>query len=183
MKVNWKQLVIKNKWLALAMIAMLPLSISCTHKTQSRSPPLVLPFEVKAGSKIETELHIEEHKEYIFSLKFQYKSDDPEDRVRVQKLVGEDGRHKGDNPGILTPIRFKIHAVDATGEKPILDQEIPVLRLRSWGDGHFTKHIAYVVLKPGNYRVSVESLKDAPELVGTPIAFSIGFYPKSTRTK
>ena len=168
-------------WLAIALMMILPWISACTDKTQPPTPPLTLPFEAqKAGSKVETELLVVDHREYSLSLRFGFKENNEEDRARVKKLVGDDEQSKNGDPGIPTPLRIKIREIDASGEKPLLEQDIPVLRLRSWGGSGFDKHIAYVMLKPGHYRVSVESLKDAPELVGTPLSFSIGFYAKAT---
>lgn len=166
--------------LFIVMLAFIPWLTACANDAGPPKPPLSLPFEVqKAGSKVETELEVIEHREYIFSLRFGFKKNDEVDRARVKKLVGENAQFKG-GTGVPTPLIFKISVIDATGERPMLQQEIPELRLRSWGGDSFDKHIAYVILKPGHYRISVESLKDAPELVGTPIAFSIGFYAKAT---
>ena len=166
--------------LFMVMLAFLPWLTACANDTHIPKPPLSLPFEVqKAGNKVETKLRVVEHREYIFSLRFGFKENDEEDRSRVKKLVGDDGQFKNGDPGIPTPLRFKISVIDATGERPMLEQVIPELRLRSWGGDSFKKHIAYVILKPGHYRISIESLKDVPELVGTPIAFSIGRDPKT----
>lgn len=181
---NWIRSITKFGWLAMSMMALLPWLSACADNTQLPTPPLTLPFEVqRTGSKVETELFVVDHREYSFSLKFGFKENDGEDRARVKKLVGDDGQFKNGDPGISTPLRIKINLIDASGDKPLFEQEISVLRLRSWGGNGFDKHIAYVVLKPGHYRVSVESLKDVPELVGTPIAFGIGFYAKATPIK
>lgn len=165
------------------LMAILLLLPACTNG-EPPQPPLTLPFEVqKAGNKVVTKLHVIEHREYIFSLRFGFKKNDQGDRARVKKLVGDDGQiHDGD-PGIPTPLRFKIDEIHAAGERSLLAQEVQVPRLRSWGGDNFEKHVAYVVLRPGHYRVSVESLKDAPEHIGTPIALRIGFYAKATPIK
>lgn len=181
---NERHAIKTARWLSIFMLAFLPWLMACANDAQSPKPPLILPFEVqKAGSKVETELEVIEHREYIFSLRFGFKKNDEVDRARVKKLVGDDGQLKNGDPGIPTPLRFKINVIDATGERPMLEQEISELRLRSWGGDSFDKHIAYVILEPGHYRISIESLKDAPELVGTPIALGIGFYAKSTPIK
>lgn len=177
---SWSWQAVGSKWLTAAIITLIPWITACADRMQSHKLPLSLPFEVKAGSKVETKLQIEDHREYIFSLRFDYKENDLNDRARVKKLVGDDGQRKDGDPGIPTPLKLKILAIDAAGERLIHEQNIPLLRLRSWGTGHFSRHIAYIKLKPGNYQVSVESLKDAPELAGTPIALNIGFYAKST---
>jgi hypothetical protein len=147
-------------------------------------PPIEIPFEVhKAGAKVETEIRVVEHREYIFDLEFKFKENDSEDRARVKKLVGDDYQLKNGDPGIHIPLRFKITSINAAGETPIFEKEIldpQDLRLKSWGGNNFDKLIAYFVLKPGLYRVSLESLKDIPELIGTPVFLRITYMVKVT---
>jgi hypothetical protein len=121
-----------------------------------------------------------QHREYIFSLVFRFDEKNPVDRSRVKKLVGDDGQNKDGDPGISTPLRLKITLIGSGSEEPVFDQEIQSLRLRSWGGNFFSKHIAYVRLKPGHYRIRVQSLKDVPELGGTKTDFAVGYYAKST---
>jgi hypothetical protein len=145
-------------------------------------PPIELPFEVqKAGAKVETLMRTKEGRiGYNFDLEFKFKKNDPEDRARVNKLTGDASYKKYDGrvtqPGIPIHLRLKIYIIEAAGERPILDKEIhdpQELRLTSGGDDYFCKLIADVNLKPGIYRVSLESLKDVPELIGTPVFLSI----------
>jgi len=168
--------------LSIVVLAFLPWLTACADSTHLPKPPLSFPFEVqKSGSKIETELRIVEDKEYRFALLLLYKEGDQEDRARVRKLAGGhmiDKNGKVIEPGIPILLRFKINVIDASGERPMLEQEVSELRLSAWGSGHFNKQIFYLALKPGRYRVSVESLKDVPELFGTPVTFQIGFYSK-----
>ncbi|MBU0484385.1 MAG: hypothetical protein KKB30_07725 [Proteobacteria bacterium] len=170
-------------FLALSVLLIITLSIlGCAKDTVlSLTPPVVLPFAVqKAGNKVETELRIVDHREYIFSLCFNYKEGDQLDRERVKKLVGDNYADKNGDPGIQTPLKLKITALQSTGENVIIEKDISDIRLRSWGGDSFSKHIDYIIMKPGHYRVSVESLKDSPELIGTEIFLTIGIYPKST---
>jgi len=164
----------------IGILAFLPFFTACADRTQPPTPPLVLPFEVqKVGSKVETELRIVKRRQYVFSLQFRFNKNDAADRARVKKLVGEDGQFKNGDPGISTPLRFKISVIDAEGERPMLEQEISELRLRSWGSDCFDKHIDYVMLEPGYYRISVESLKAVPELDGTLTAFVVTYSLKN----
>jgi hypothetical protein len=207
------QVYIKPKWLSIFMLAFIPWFSGCTTVPQAPKPPIFLPFNVqKAGNKVETEMRIEERKQYSFRLRFAYKKNDLEDDKRVRKLtgdsrqryenridvgistpmrfkIGEDGKaalqqdisEKGltwIDSGIPTPLRFKINVIDNEGEKLLLEQDIPIMGLTSWGSGILDKIFAQVILNPGHYRVSVESLKDAPELVGTKITFCIDYRMK-----
>lgn len=179
---NRRQANMKFRWLSVLMLAFLPWQSVCANGAQPPKPPIKLPFEVQmAGSKVETEMRIVERKQYSFALQFSYREGDQEDRTRVRKLVGSYEKDRNGNlidAGIPTPLRFKINIIDAAGERPMLEQEIQVLELTSWGGDSFGKIFAFVTLDPGHYRVSVESLKDAPEIVGTTITFMIGFRSK-----
>jgi hypothetical protein len=173
---------IRRRWLML--LAALPLLSACKEGKEDGdlpTPPLILPFEVqKAGNKVETPLKIVKQREYIFSLLFSYKKGDEIDRARVRKLTGGYEVVKSGKvmePGIPTPVKLRVIAIEATGEKLVYEKETDPI-LTSWGGDSFAKNIAYVVLQPGDYRIRVESLKDAPELAGTFIAIGIGYYHK-----
>jgi hypothetical protein len=160
-----------------AAVTILPCLSACTKDTYPPTPRIVLPFAVqKAGTTVETEMRIVEHHDYIFSLCFTYKEGDQADRARVKKLVGNN--HKDGDPGIPTPLKLKVSVIEPAGERVIVDKEVLELRLRSWGGGWFEKHIDYIKLMPGNYRVSVKSLKNVPELAGESVFLTIGFHVK-----
>ena len=173
---NERYAITTARWLSIFMLAFLPWLTACAKSN--------FPFEVqKAGNKVEIEYRVVKHEFYYFNLRLMYKEGDQEDRARVRKLAGsyeKDKNGKLIEPGIPIVLRFKINVIDSAGERPMLEQEIPVLGLTSWGGDSFSKQIAGVPLKPGRYRISVESLRDVPELVGTPVIFSIGIDAKST---
>lgn len=182
MNKNLVRSITKARWLSIALMAALPWLSACANSAQPPKPPLSLPFEVqKAGSKVETELQIVEDKEYRFTLLFLYKENDEEDRARVRKLAGGQGVDKNFKliePGIPISLKVKINIIDSTGERTMFEQEVSELSLSGWGSGRFSKRIIYLTLKPGHYRVSIETLKDVPELLGTSVIFQIGFYSK-----
>ena len=176
---NERHAIMTGRWLSIFLLAFLPWLTACAKSN--------LPFEVqKAGNKVEIEYRAVEHRGYLFDLRLMYKEGDQVDRERVRKLAGryeKDNNGKLIEPGVPILLRFKIDAIDDSGVQPMLEQEISELRMTSYGADSFDKRIAEVILKPGRYRISVESLKDVPELVGTPVIFRIGFYAKSTPIK
>lgn len=174
--------LLKDKLLLFAVLILLPFPwfSACAKDAQPPKPPLTLPFAVqKAGSKVETDLRIVEYRPYYFSLRFNFKEGDRADRARVKELVGDNEEYGGDH-GVPTPLKLKISVIEPAGEREIVDKEVSDLRLWSWGGDNFDKHIDYIKLKPGIYRVSIESLHDAPELVGTPTVLVIYYNPNST---
>ena len=179
---NVRRTNIKPGWLSIFIIAFLPWLSGCANGSQPPKPPIKLPFVVqKAGSKVETEMRIVEEKEYRFSLLFLYKKDDRADGERVRELAGYSDLDMGGKllrPGVQTPLRLKIHVMDSAGDRLLLEQDILELRTVAAGSGRYTKQVIYMILKPGQYRVSVESLQDVPELIGTPVELQIAFYSK-----
>ena len=165
-----------SRWLAVAMIAVLPWLAACANTPSS------VPFAVqKAGNKIEIEYRAVEHRFYLLDLRLMYKEGDQEDRERVSKLAGryeKDPNGKLIQPGVPILLKLRIDAIDDSGVRPMLEREISDLRTTSYGSDSFDKRIATVPLKPGRYRISVESLRDVPELFGTPAIFRIGTDPK-----
>lgn len=178
---NEHQTIMKPGWLFVLMLSFLPWLTACANQPSS------WPFAVqKAGNKVEVEFKADEHRGYLFDLRLMYKEGDQVDRERVRKLAGryeKDNNGKLIEPGAPILLRLKIDAIDDSGIKPMFDQEISELRMTSHGADSFNKRIAEVPLKPGRYRISVESLSNVPELLGTTVVFSIGFYAKSDPIK
>jgi len=170
-----------GRWSSVLVLAFLPWLTACANAPSS------WPFEVqKAGNKVEVEFKAGEHRGYLFDLRLMYKEGDQVDRERVRKLAGryeQDNNGKLIEPGVPILLRFKIDVIDDSGIKPMLDQVTSELRMTSHGADSFDKRIIEVPLKPGRYRISVESLKDVPELFGTPVIFRIGFNAKTTAIK
>ncbi|MBI5556779.1 MAG: hypothetical protein HY885_04015 [Deltaproteobacteria bacterium] len=176
---DWVRAITKAKWLVIALMVVLSCFSACTDSVQLPRAPLHFPFEVqRAGNKIETELQVLERREYSFSLRFGFKENDEVDRARVKKLVGDhmiDKYGKLVEPGIPIPLRLRINVVDVAGERTIFEKEISEQGLWAWGGVDFAKLIESMILKPGHYRISVETLKDIPELIGIPVTFNISF--------
>jgi hypothetical protein len=172
---------IRLGWFGVLTLLFLPWLAGCANDLPPK-PPIKLPFEVqKAGSRAETEMRIVERRNYIFYLQFSYKKGDQEDRARVRKLLGDnhkDGIGRWVDTGIPTPLKFKISIIDVTGERQMFDLDIPPMGIISWGADSFGKLFFSMTLKPGLYRVSVESMQDAPEIVGTTVTFEVGFNSK-----
>jgi len=61
---------------------------------------------------------------------------------------------KNGDPGIPTPLKLKVSVIEPAGGRVIVDKEIQKLMLRSWVGDSFDKHIDYIKLEPGHYRVS-----------------------------
>ena len=169
------------KIVAMALSLLLPACLSPKiGKSGLPIPPIRLPFAVeKAGAKIDIEIEIVDYRGYTFTLDFMFKEDDQADWTRVKKLVG-DRPHNDTNdgePGIPTPLRFSIRRIEANGgEQVVFDQQYTHLRLMSGGMWSFGKNLAppLMPLKPGCYRIHLESLAEVPELVGTPVFFVMG---------
>lgn len=172
---------LKAKLAPLFMISMAVLSwlSACADGTSPPNPPLSFPFSVeKAGNKVESVFRINKERYYSFSILLLSKKGDKADRERVRKLAGDpqvDMNGKPTNPGTQIPLRLKLNLVTSAGEKTILEKEISEQKLWAQSEDGFSRLIDAAILKPGDYRVSVESLKDVPQLEGTPVSFEIAY--------
>lgn len=140
-------------------------------------PPLVVQFEAqKAGVTFTTELRVVEHTIYEFTLLLKArKGTTMEDAKRLIKLAGLSGRDKNGKlvwPGISIPLKLKVSIIESSGERIIYDKEIHEEEMRSAGGMGIEKLIDFIELKPGLYKVSIQSLKDSSEWEGT-IEFGI----------
>lgn len=170
----------------LMLLAVIPFLSACRASDDLPKPPLSLPFEIqKAGNKVEIKLRVVEDRHYLFRILLMYKEGDQMDRSRVRQLAGAydmDKTGKLIEPGVLIKLRFKIYSIEAEKERALFERTIMQpedIRTISHGATSFNKQFAVVDLKPGHYKVSVESLRDVPELIGTPVVFQIGRDPKT----
>lgn len=170
----------------LMLLVVMPFLSACRASDDLPKPPLSLPFEIqKAGNKVEIKLRVVERRHYLFNILLMYKEGDQVDRARVRKLAGAydmDKSGKLIEPGVPIQLRFKIYSIEAEEERTLLENTIlqsEEIRTISHSATSFNKQFAVVDLKPGHYRISVESLKDVPELIGTPVMFQIGRDPKT----
>src|SRR5206468_140400 len=104
--------------------------------------------------------------EYSFSLKFDYAGSD--DEYRVEKLVGggskyPDGRYE--KPGVVVPIHLGIVRLDAgPNAEPIYEDTVETQGHYAHGfsekkfHGNYKRMIAAIALKPGLYRIHVNTM-------------------------
>ena len=161
----------------------LMVTTACSGKMTASKPPVQVPFLLEeAGSVVEIELNISEYRGYFFNLEFPYHKDDEVDFLRVRKLIGSgeisrDGSRV--DPGVPLRILLEIDGRDSTGEMVYYKNIVnPVLV--SVGSDYFTKRIDSVKLKPGAYKIRLESLLNVPEFNRFPVKFSVNWHPKST---
>jgi len=143
-------------------------------------------FEVqKKGSKVEIEYRVILPKYYFFRLDFLHNKGDRQDRDRVKRLVGGFIKENGEwvqKPGVPFSLRLKIDKLEGAGSKQVFDENIFDSTKISIQENSFGKIIAVVPLKPGVYRFTIESLKDVPELNGTPVLFNFYINTKTFPT-
>ena len=173
---------------ALAGIISLLMLTACSQSPKELKPPLIFPISLKeTGVILSKKISVIDHHNYYFGLKFSFKEKDKADRARVKKLMGGNSIDKEGTPlepGVPTPVRVSVYAVDTGKEIEIFTKEIDPI-LTSWGGDNFKKIIGYTELKPGHYIVRLESLRAAVEFNETPVAFiisnnkfKINFVPK-----
>lgn len=156
---------------------------ACSGKTTTLKPPVKIPFLVeRAGSRVQIEITISEYRDYWFNLQFPYKTDDNADFLRIRQLTGsfeKDRDGKLVSSGVPLQIRLSIVGQNSAHEEVQYEKTSEPF-LASYGGGYVTKRIDEVLLKPGRYVVSAESLLDAQEFNGGHAEFSVTWHPKSS---
>jgi hypothetical protein len=119
---------------------------------------------------------VEAHR-YWFNLKLTYKEGDKADRERVRKLVGSWGKKRGTRrsieAGILIPLKITISVSDSSGAHPVLEKEVLVGDVYAYGNNYFLREIEYIEIPAGRCRITVQSLKNIPELAYTEVILRI----------
>lgn len=151
----------------------------CTPPPSLPSPPMRIPFAVhQAGSKVETTFLIRKEVNYFFALEYLFPSDDLKLSERIRDLAGtgqSDASGRYINTGIPVYLKFKLVQINSdTGTEKILhDEELSEHPRRSWNHQSLDKRIAVIPLSTGYYRVSVENLRDVPELSDIAVNFKL----------
>jgi len=160
------------------MIILIQILLLCIAGCESSNLPIELPFAAhKVGTSVSTELRIITDQKYYFSLMFMFNENDAKDRARVKKQAGEGGIYtltgESITPGIPIPLKLKITTVDSSGERLFLEKQVCKGILSAEGSNHYIRDIDLIYLPQGRYRVSVQTLKDIPELADTKVVFMI----------
>jgi hypothetical protein len=163
------------------ILAVIMMMVACfTGCVAGPKPPIELPFAVhQAGATVSTELWIVDKYKYPFVLRFEYKEKDKADQERVRKLVGSGGKNKWTgkiiDPGIPIPLKLTISIIESSGERTLLEKDVLALGEDAHGINYFERDIDrnQIKIPPGLYRVTVQSLKDIPELANTKVFFVI----------
>ena len=143
------------------------------------SPPIRIPFAVhKAGSKVDVTFLVREDYKFLFALEYLYRNDDLKVKERIRELAGTgqsdaSGHHV--DTGIPVYLKFRLVQINGeTGtEKIIHDEELSAHDPRSWGHESIDKRIVSIPLSVGYFRVSVENLRDVPELSDIAVNFEL----------
>lgn len=81
----------------------------------------------------------------------------------------------------IVPISIKISKMDDQGNlTQISDETLDTMGIISGG---FVREITSAGLRPGNYEVRVETVRDSPPFFDTPIRFEITYTPKTLPTR
>jgi hypothetical protein len=137
---------------------------------------LVVPFDAgRRGSSVITDYHASRDATFWFYLNLKFAEEDPTARERVSKLAGSGETWNGkriDN-GVPIPVRLKITRSMSQSSEIIYDQVVPDEELEGFSRNYFSKIIAAVYLKRGDYSIIIEALQDVTQISGVPIDFDI----------
>ncbi|GEM_PF-2407809 len=176
--------IVPNIFLFLITILLSSTMVGCA------TAPLypAMPFAVhRAGATMVQEVKLDYDVYYAFDLLLYFNKDTAD---RVHKLAGS-GRFREDetgkpiyfNDGVPIYLELKIIGLDEAVKGFYFEDKLFSGALESAGPdphspyvpnsgkGVFYRMIKTMRLKPGLYRITLKSLRDIPELEGTPVAF------------
>lgn len=142
-----------------------------------------VPFDISRSDRsITADVKITEHRPYDFYLNVYYK--DSADLRRVMELTGDGSRYpdgRYGRPGIVVPLHVK---VTSSSEAAIYDdignaQGIDIHGFGRDKDGYFSRLVGGVELRPGVYRIEVNTVRNIPEFSGTHCTFPIRWHPNT----
>jgi hypothetical protein len=139
---------------------VLILSTTCSDGASSTSSPVRLD---KSGIVSDIVFDINKHTVYYFRLNFAF--GEGADRDRVLRIVGsQDGskNRRPSDPGVLTPVKLSIYKIGGKGRELVYVKTIEPF-VTSWSSTEFGKILGHCDLRPGKYRLLLESMVDAAE--------------------
>jgi len=141
------------------------------RENQPLEVPTSVPIDVtKKGNKTEVLVKLRKECGCGAYLDFYYIEHDMVDRERVDKIVG----HSKRGSGVKTPVHLTFTKIEKDGREIILLDEEKEPKIYSWGGFSFSKRIDGMLFLPGLYKISIEALKDSPELKEVKMKLSIG---------
>lgn len=182
-----RRLIMKLLLTAIVLLFCISGCAAPTRYSMAPEPPVTLPFAVhKAGATVSTDLRITKNLPnggpyaYISTLHFKFKKNDGIDQERVRRLIWK--RHEFGKTLYPTvesiPLIFKVSAIDPSGGETIISEKNIYLGDESGHGGtYFSRYVGKSIrLYAGLYRVTIQSLRDIPELAETFVTFGI-YYP------
>lgn len=144
------------------------------------TPPIELPFAVhKAGATVSTEMTVKEAHRYWFELIFLHnKADDEAERERLEKVIGGWGRDKEGKrikPGMQIPLKISINVIEQSREHTVFEKEMFLGDLWAGGYHGYCREIGYIEIPAGRCRITVQSMKDIPELANSKVILAIRY--------
>lgn len=163
------------------LLALLPCRWAWSSDRQKTlTPPFSVPFAMdKAGNELSFELKVDVSRSYRFQLKFYFEDHSAKDRLL--KVVGGPIREPSGNivryPYLFIPLKFRIDSLSS--ENDVHAEADHVTNDMSVTSTYIFRVILYVILKPGRYRVSVQSSQDISGLAGADTRLAITYNPKA----
>ncbi|MHB8137538.1 MAG: DUF5625 family protein [Smithellaceae bacterium] len=161
-----------------AIITILVCFTAC--EAAAPKPPIKFPFSVhKEGATVTTEMQVKKAHHYWFELTFLHnKADDEAERERLRKLVGSWEKNKdGESrePGIQIPLKITVSVMDSSGVRNVYEKELLVGSVWSGGVGGWSRAIGAIEIPAGQCRITVQSMKDIPELSNREVVLEIRY--------
>ena len=163
------------------LLIVLALFAGCATDMRVARPPVTAPFAIgKAGATASVKVRVTEKLGYVAQLRYVYSEHDPADRAKMWKLANSDHKQLPDGrwfgpgaPPLLIKVAFR--RVDGDSAGLILEKTIENPQLNSWGATTLNAPLAGMLLEPGVYEISAESLRDAPSFEGARTILSLDF--------
>lgn len=139
--------------------------------------PLSFPFRIaEKGTSLSFDFSATKKRRFTFYLKMDVRAGVPGDLARLAKLAGETSYSPAGAvtaTAIPTPVRLRIARIENGASTEVFSDEIRQASLMASSRTSISLLIGRVELPPADYRVTVESLQDVPELDETPTSFGV----------
>lgn len=137
-------------WILLAL--MVPVLQACSNKDMRNFPLEPIPLNVGlAGARAASDFFVK--REQLYAVDLTYKFRDQEERGIVMAAA---------RPGAAIKISIAIFRREENGWRPVVDQNVSMPKISSYGAEDLNSELLAVRLVPGEYRLRAETLIGLP---------------------
>ena len=164
----------RPKYVILVTTILIAMCCAACSRNNSVIVPLLLG---SVGASAVARIQVQEDFIYAAELQYEFKENDPNDRSQQWKLAGGSTKIGSGNwiePCAPLKVSIKVHRKELKSLKLLAEEIVERPCLSSWGATSLNAELFAILLTPGTYEFTVESIETAPSFIGARTSLRVG---------